>query len=103
MIRSFREDQTKRLFKRLPVKRLARQLQRSALRKPLLLAAASTLGDLRLAPENHLEKLIADRMRIVCEAVMPCPRGRAQNRPVLQTGATSPRFGVYCQSSNRGR
>jgi proteic killer suppression protein len=61
MIRSFRDEQTERLFHRLPVKRLARPLQRAALRKLLLVEAAETLDDLRVPPGNRLEKLTGDR------------------------------------------
>jgi proteic killer suppression protein len=46
MIRSFRDEQTERLVHRLPVKKLARALQRTALRKLLLVDAAEALADL---------------------------------------------------------
>jgi proteic killer suppression protein len=61
MIRSFRDDQAERLFERLPVKKLARGLQRAALRKLVLLDAATSLEDLRVPPGNRLEKLVGDR------------------------------------------
>jgi proteic killer suppression protein len=63
MIRSFSDDQAECLFARRPVKKLARPLQRVALRKLLLLEAAATLDDLRAPPGNHLEKLTGDRAR----------------------------------------
>jgi toxin HigB-1 len=61
MIRNFRDELTERLFDRLPVKKLARPLQRAALRKLVLLDAAESLDDLRFPPGNHLEKLTGDR------------------------------------------
>ena len=61
MIRSFKDDQTERLFHRLSVKKLARPVQRAALRKLVMLDAAESLGDLRVPPGNRLEKLAGDR------------------------------------------
>jgi proteic killer suppression protein len=62
MIRSFRDAQAERLFRRQPIKRLARPLQRVALRRLLLLDAAETLSDLRVPPGNRLEQLVGDRV-----------------------------------------
>jgi proteic killer suppression protein len=61
MIRSFRDSQTMRLFQRYPVRKLGADVRRSALRKLRQLDAAATLDDLRVPPENHLEKLVRDR------------------------------------------
>ena len=61
MIRSFRDTETERLFRRERGSKLARPLQRAALRKLLLLDAAESLDDLRVPPSNHLEKLVGDR------------------------------------------
>jgi proteic killer suppression protein len=61
MIRSFGDKQTERLFLREPVKKLARPLQRTALRKLAILDAAESLEDLRVPPGNRLEKLSGDR------------------------------------------
>jgi proteic killer suppression protein len=61
MIRSFRDTETERLFRRERRSKLARPLQRAALRKLLLLDAAESLDDLRVPPSNHLEKLVGDR------------------------------------------
>jgi toxin HigB-1 len=61
MIRSFGDRATERLFRREPVKKFSRPLQRAALRKLLLLDAAESLEDLRVSPGNHLEKLVGDR------------------------------------------
>jgi proteic killer suppression protein len=61
MIRSFRDTETERLFRRERGCKLARPLQRAALRKLLLLDAAESLDDLRVPPGNRLEKLAGDR------------------------------------------
>jgi proteic killer suppression protein len=49
------------LFDRQPVRRLAADLQRVALRKLRQLDAAVALADLRVPPGNRLEKLVGDR------------------------------------------
>ena len=61
MIHSFRDAETERLFRRDPGSKLARPLQRAALRKLILLDAAELLADLRVPPANRLEKLVGDR------------------------------------------
>ena len=61
MIRSFRDAETERLFRRERGSKLARPLQRAAMRKLLLLDAAESLDDLRVPPGNRLEKLAGDR------------------------------------------
>jgi proteic killer suppression protein len=61
MIRSFRDSDTERIFRRQRVGKFGRPLQRSSLRKLLLLDAAESPQDLRVPPGNHLEKLAGDR------------------------------------------
>ena len=61
MIKSFRDRDAERLFKREPIRRLPAQLQRSGLRKLLMLEAADRLADLKLPPGNKLEKLKGNR------------------------------------------
>jgi proteic killer suppression protein len=61
MIRSFRDRNAERLFARQSVKRLSQSLQRAALRKLVVLHAATTLRDLEAVPGNRLEKLAGDR------------------------------------------
>lgn len=61
MIRSFRDTETERLFRRERRSKFVRQLQRAGLRKLLLLDAAESLDDLRVPPGNRLEKLVGDR------------------------------------------
>jgi len=61
MIRGFHDKEAERIFLRGRGSRLARPLQRAALRKLLLLDAAESLEDLRVPPGNRLEKLAGDR------------------------------------------
>ena len=61
MIGSFGDTETERLLRRERGSKLARPLQRAALRKLLLLDAAESLDDLRVPPGNRLEKLVGDR------------------------------------------
>jgi proteic killer suppression protein len=61
MIRSFRDRETKRVFSREARTKLARAVERAALRKLLLLDAAGSLDDLRVPPGNRLEKLAGSR------------------------------------------
>ena len=61
MIRSFRDSQTERLFRREPVRKPPPDVRRVALRKLVLLDAAETLEDLRVPPGNRLEKLTGNR------------------------------------------
>ena len=61
MIRSFRDKDTARLYRREPVRRWGPEIQRAGLRKLRMLNAAMSLEDLRVLPGNRLEKLIGDR------------------------------------------
>ena len=60
MIRSFRCEETRNVFRRLGSKRF-RAIERLALRKLLLIEGADRLKDLRVPPGNRLEKLVGDR------------------------------------------
>ncbi len=60
MIKGFADRNTEALFQRKPRKRF-RRLARVALRKLLILHAASGLDDLKVPPGNRLEKLKGDR------------------------------------------
>lgn len=66
MIRSFRDSDTERLFKRERIRKLPADLQRIALRELLVLDAATSLIDLRVPPVNRLEKLTGDRQGQYC-------------------------------------
>ena len=61
MIRSFRDRETERLFRREPVRKLPPDVRRVALRKLVRLDAAETLEALRVPPGTRLEKLVGNR------------------------------------------
>ncbi len=61
MIKSFAAHDTERLFGREPVRRYPAELQRTMLRKLIVVDAAEQLEDLRSPPGNRLEKLHGDR------------------------------------------
>ena len=61
MIRSFRDRETERVFRREKTRKLAPDVQRMAQRKLAVLDAAESLQDLRASPGNRLEKLSGDR------------------------------------------
>jgi toxin HigB-1 len=58
---SFRDRDTERVWQRLAVRKFGPDVQRSALRKLLILDAAESLQDLRVPRGNRLEKLKGDR------------------------------------------
>jgi len=60
VIKNFRSKETEKLFERRPGK-FPTDIQRSALRKLLLLDASKTIDDLRIPPGNRLEKLSGNR------------------------------------------
>ncbi len=60
MIKSFRDDDTRRLFERERVPRF-RNVESVARRKLEMLAAAHRLDELRVPPGNRLEALTGDR------------------------------------------
>ena len=61
MIRSFRDTETERLFRRESVKKIPVTVRRPGWRKLLILDAAESLDDLRSPPGNRLEKLAGNR------------------------------------------
>ena len=61
MIRSFRDRETERVFRREGTRTLSPDVQRIAQRKLVILDAAESLQDLRVPPGNSLEKLSGDR------------------------------------------
>jgi proteic killer suppression protein len=62
VIRSFRDKDAERLFRREPIRKVPPALHRVALRKLVQLDAATTLQDVRVPPGNRLEKLTGDRV-----------------------------------------
>ena len=61
VIKSFGDRGTQRLFGREPVRRFPAELQRTMLRKLVVLDAAESLDDLRSPPGNRIEKLKGNR------------------------------------------
>jgi toxin HigB-1 len=61
VIRSWADAEAEKLFNRERTRRVPPDVQRVALRKLLMLDAATSLEDLRVPPANHLEKLKGDR------------------------------------------
>jgi len=61
MIKSFKDKETERIFQRSFSRKLPNDIQRAALRRLMLLHAATELVDLRSPPSNRLEKLTGDR------------------------------------------
>jgi len=61
VIRSFRDRETEKLFRRERSRAVSGELQRVALRKLVMLDAASSLADLRVPPGNRLEALHGNR------------------------------------------
>ena len=60
MIKGFRCKETEKVFRRRHSRKFT-GIQRVALRKLLVLDAAGSLGDLRVPPSKHLEKLSGKR------------------------------------------
>lgn len=61
MIRSFRDKEAERVFRREGSRKFPPALQRQAQRKLAILDAAERLQDLGVPPGNRLEKLRGDR------------------------------------------
>ena len=61
MIKSFKCQETERIYHGKFSRRLPREIQRLAARKLEMLAAAGQFKSLRIPPSNRLEKLKGDR------------------------------------------
>ena len=57
MIKSFADRDTKKIFERQKIRKLNPVLIKNAYKKLLILDAAERLSDLKIPPENKLEKL----------------------------------------------
>lgn len=60
MIRSFGDGGTERIFNGEWSKKLPYEMQNVARRKLRMIAAAKEIADLRIPPDNRLEKLLGD-------------------------------------------
>ncbi len=61
MIVHFKSDETRLIFDGFTSRYYPSDIQKTALRKLLLLNAATSVNDLRTPPGNRLEKLVGDR------------------------------------------
>jgi proteic killer suppression protein len=61
MIKSFRDNETEKVYSREGSNKLPRDIQQVALRKLRMINNAKNLNDTRIPPANRLEKLKADR------------------------------------------
>jgi proteic killer suppression protein len=61
MIKSFKDRETEKIFRRQFSRRLPQSVQRSALRRLTYLHGAKQLSDLLAPPSNQLERLGGDR------------------------------------------
>lgn len=57
MIKSFKSKEAEKIFNREYSLKLPLDIQRTALRKLLMIHAALVINDLRIPPANHLEQL----------------------------------------------
>jgi proteic killer suppression protein len=62
MIRSFKDKEAEKIFKRQRSSKLSEMMQRVALRKLRMSNRAESLNDFRVPPANRLEKLKRDRL-----------------------------------------
>ena len=61
MIRTFRDPEADRIWRREHSPRYSTELQRAVYKKLSILHAAGALSDLRVPPGNRLEKLLGNR------------------------------------------
>jgi proteic killer suppression protein len=61
VIKTFRDEETEKVFHRQLSRKLPSDIQQVALRKLRMLNNAYTMADLRVPPANHLEKLTGNR------------------------------------------
>ncbi|MEA5620537.1 type II toxin-antitoxin system RelE/ParE family toxin [Cronbergia sp. UHCC 0137] len=62
VIVNFKSEQTKVIFEGFTSSQYPLNIQKTALRKLLILDAAVSINDLRVPPGNRLEKLVGDRI-----------------------------------------
>ena len=61
MIKTFSDQETEKIYNQTFSRKLPQTIQRTALRKLIMMDNAYSLEDLRIPPANHLEKLEGDR------------------------------------------
>ncbi len=61
MIKSFGDKETEKVFYQMFSKKIPITIQKTALRKLIMINNSNSLEDLKSPPANHLEKLSGDR------------------------------------------
>lgn len=61
MIKNFADKEAEKIFHQIFSGKLPRSIQKTALRKLMMLHNAADINDLRVPPANHLERLSGDR------------------------------------------
>jgi toxin HigB-1 len=61
MIKSFKDNETEKVYNREGSHKLPRDIQQTALRKLRMLNNVKSLNDLKVPPANRLEKMKGDR------------------------------------------
>lgn len=61
MIKSFADKETEKIYHQIFSKKLPQSIQRTALRKLIMIDNTGCLEDLRVPPSNHLELLQGNR------------------------------------------
>ena len=61
MIKSFADKETEKVYRQAFSRKLPQAIQRTALRKLIMIDNAGCLEDLKVPPANHLELLHGDR------------------------------------------
>ena len=61
MIKTFEDDETKKIYQRQRSRKLPADIQQVALRKLRMINNAISINDLRVPPANRLEKLSGNR------------------------------------------
>lgn len=62
MIKDFKDKETEKIYNQTFSTKLPVDIQKTALRKLLMINAADILSDLKIPPSNHLESLSRDRI-----------------------------------------
>jgi proteic killer suppression protein len=61
LIKTFKDDETQKIYQRQPSRKLPDDIQQVALRKLRMINNAISINDLRVPPANRLEKLSGNR------------------------------------------
>ena len=61
MIKNFLDKETEKIFNQQFSQKIPHSIQKTALRKLIMIANAESIKDLKVPPANHLEQLSGDR------------------------------------------